>query len=134
MLRHLTAARFFPLVSLATACSAVRSVRSPAEFIPAKTPVVVWVTKTDNSVVPLERAQIRADILAGFFEGDSVEVPLSSVQSIRARQPAPARTVFLVGGLTLAAAVVTAQLLLGKGPSDTGCPAEDQADVLGTVC
>jgi len=128
MSRHLIAAALLPLVSLATACSAVRTVRSPAEFIPAKAPVVVWVTKTDHSVVPLERPQIKGDTLAGFFAGDSIAMPLSSVHSIRARQPAPGRTLFLLGGLTVAAAVTTLETLRGKGTPPTMCTMEDPAD------
>jgi hypothetical protein len=111
MLRCLTAA-LLPLVALATACSTVVAVHDPpAAFITAHDPGVVWITKADNSVVELASPKVMGDTLAGFVGPDYLELPLSSVQSLRARQPARKRTALLIGGATLAAAGAVAAWL-----------------------
>src|SRR2546425_1627757 len=93
MLRRLIVATLMPLVPLATACTTVATVRRPAQFIASKAPRIVWVTTTDNSQVALLSPRIRADTLGGLAEGGHyVEMPLATVQSLRARQPAPQRT------------------------------------------
>src|SRR6266568_318152 len=102
MVRRLSAAALVSLVSLATACSTMVAVPSPAHFVATKSPRMVWVTKTDNTVVALQSPQIIADTLGGFVRGDFIEMPLSSVQVMRARQAAPKHTLLLVGGVTLA--------------------------------
>jgi len=83
-------------------------VPSPAHFVATKSPGMVWVTKTDNTVVALQSPQIIADTLGGFVKGDFIEMPLSSVLSMRARQAAPRRTALLLSGLTLGGAVALA--------------------------
>src|SRR6266571_4614386 len=50
MWRRLTAATLLPLVPLATACTAVRPVSSPAAFIAEKGPDRVWVNQADSGV------------------------------------------------------------------------------------
>jgi hypothetical protein len=111
------------LIAVATACTTVATVRRPAQFITAKAPRIVWVTTTDNSQVALLSPRVRADTLGGLAEGvHYVEMPLSSVQSMRARQPAPRRTLLLVGGITLAVAGVAIAASRGGGPSSaTAC-------------
>ena len=104
MLLRLTAA-LLPLVVLATACTTVVSVRDqPGAFIEAHDPGVVWVTKADNSIVQVASPRIIGDTIVGFVGADYVELPLSSVQSLRARQPARKRTALLIGGAALVAA------------------------------
>src|SRR5256885_6291359 len=105
MLRRVTAAALISLVPLATACTSVGTVRRPAQFIASKAPQIVWVTTADNNQVALLSPRVRADTLGGLADGvHYVEMPLSIVESMRARQPAVRRTLFLVGGLTLAVA------------------------------
>ena len=103
MVHHRIAATLLPLVALSMACTSVVPV-SPATFVSSKAPGQVWVTKTDNSVVAVGSPHIVADTLTGFVNGEYAEMPLASVQSMRARQPAPRRTVLLLGGITLAGA------------------------------
>ena len=131
MLRHLTAATLLPLVPLATACTTVATVRSPAQImaIAGKSRGIVWVTKTDNRVVQLAWPRVDGDTLVGVLSqgdslGDSVKMSLSSVQSMRARQAAPRRTLLLAGGLTLAAAGATVLFLRATAPRDTTCVKE----------
>src|SRR6266566_1642505 len=90
MVRRLSAAALVSLVSLATACSTMVAVPSPAHFVATKSP------------------QIIADTLGGFVKGDFIEMPLSSVLSMRARQAAPRHTALLLSGLTLGGAVALA--------------------------
>jgi len=122
MLGRVTAVALMPLIPLATACTAVATVRRPAQFIASKAPQIVWVTTADNSQVALLSPRVRADTLGGLADGvHYVEMPLSTVQSMRARQPAVRRTLFLVGGLTLAVASIAA-ISGGTGaPSSLPC-------------
>ncbi|PYP33145.1 MAG: hypothetical protein DMD49_04020 [Gemmatimonadetes bacterium] len=111
MLRRRTAA-LLPLFALASACSAVVPVLdAPASYITARAPEMVWITKADNSVVQLASPKVMGDTLAGFVGMDYVEMPLSNVQSLRARQRAPKRTALLIGGVTLATAGAIAAYL-----------------------
>ena len=120
MLWRLTAAALMPLIPLATACTTVATVRRPAQFIASKAPTIVWVTTTDDSQVVLLSPRVRADTLGGLAEGvHYVEMPLSTVQSMRARQPAPRRTLLLVGGITLAVAELAVEASSGRGPSSS---------------
>ncbi len=120
MLSRLTAAALMPLIPLATACTTVATVRRPAQFIASKAPDIVWVTTTDNSQVVLLSPRVRADTLGGLAEGvHYVEMPLATVQSMRARQPAPRRTLLLVGGVTLAVAELAIEASSGRGPSSS---------------
>ena len=119
-MRRLTAAALMPLIPLATACTTVATVRRPAQFIAAKTPQVVWVTTTDNSQVALLSPRVRADTLGGLAEGAHyVEMPLATVQSMRARQAAPRRTLLLMGGVTLVVATLAISASRGRGPASS---------------
>ena len=109
-----------PLIPFATACTTVATVRRPAQFITSKVPRVVWVTTTDNSQVALLSPRVRADTLGGLAEGvHYVEMPLATVQSMRARQAAPRRTLLLMGGVTLAVAALAISASHGSGPSSS---------------
>ncbi len=111
MLRRVTAATVLPLVALATACATVATVRRPAQFIASKAPQVVLVTAAGNSKTTLLSPRVNADTIAGLADGvHYVEIPLSSVQSMRARQFAPRRTALLIGGLTTAIGVLALSL------------------------
>ncbi len=67
--------------------------------------------------------RVRADTLGGLAEGvHYVEMPLSAVQSMRARQPAPRRTLVLMAGVTLVAATLAVSASRGTGgPSSAPC-------------
>src|SRR5438094_48689 len=93
----------FPAVSLALAllstigCVAVQQVQ-PTEFVPAHHPGVVWVT-THDTVLAVVAAQIDGDTLRGRDGGGAGALPLASIQSVRARAPAPDRTTLLMAGV-----------------------------------
>ncbi len=117
MLRRLTAA-LLPLIALSTACTTVVPVRdAPGAYVTARAPGMVWITKADSSVVQLAAPKILGVTLTGFVGADYIELPLSSVQSMRARQPAPKRTALLVGGAALAAAGAVAAFLSSSANS-----------------
>ncbi len=109
MLRRLTvAAALLPLAPLVTACRTVVPVPSPAQYVSTKAPGLVWVTKTDNTVLALGSPHVVGDTLTGFVKGgEYLEMPLSNVQSMRASVAAPHRTALLVGTVTLVGAVAT---------------------------
>ena len=69
----------------------------------------------------LQSPELRTDTLAGFVEGDYVEMPLSDVHSMRARISAPGKTRLLVGGVTLAVAAAVIVATKGGG-SGAGIP------------
>jgi len=123
--RRLIVATLLALVPFAMACSTVVAVSSPAQFVATKSPRMVWVTKTDNTVLALQSPQIIADTLGGFVRGDFIEMPLSSVQVMRARQAAPKHTLLLVGGVTLASAVAAAMALHNASAPPSGAMCND---------
>ena len=95
-----------------------------ADFIAVKRPGTVWVTKTDSNVLTIQSPQVIADTLSGFVHGNFLEMPLTIVQSMRARQAAPRRTLLLVGGLTLALGSGVYYYLergAGQDPNYLGC-------------
>jgi len=123
MWRRLVAPIVLPLASLVTACSTVVPVHSPTQYIPAKAPRIVWVTTSDKSVVRLLSPEIIADSLAGYLAGgDPFAIPLTSVQSMRARAASTGRTALLLGGI-FAAGGIGVYLVLGHAGA-TQC-AED---------
>ncbi len=130
MLRRLTvAAALLPLAPLVIACRTVIPVPSPAQYVSTKSPGLVWVTKTDNTVLALGSPHVVGDTLTGFVKGgDYMEMPLSSVQSMRASVAAPHRTALLVGSVAVVGAVATAFAIhktSGGNTLFTGCTNAD---------
>ncbi len=118
--RFTVAGTLLPLAFLATACRTVVPVPSPAQYVSTKSPGLVWVTKTDNSVVALGSPHVVGDTLTGFVPGgDYVEMPLSTVQSMRASVAAKGHTMLLVGGILAAGAVATAVAVKNSSSSST---------------
>ena len=104
----------------ATACTTVRPVQ-PAEYIPKFYPEVVWVTYADNTEVPIDRPKIYGDTLYGTLAGagDTVNIPLEQVTSVRARTPDRTKTALLVSG-TIAAGIASVYFLwASKAGSNT---------------
>ena len=114
MLRRIVATVLIPIVPLAAACTAVAPIRSPGQFVSTHQPPRLWITRSDNSVVLLESPKAVGDTLAGFVEGQYVEVPLANVRQVRARRAVPSRTALLVGAGVVAAAGM-ALVITGSG-------------------
>ena len=126
MWRRVSAATLLPLFPLATACTAVRPVSSPAAFIAEKGPDRVWVNQADSGVW-VERPSIKRDTLVGTVFGDPIAIPLSSVQTMRARQAAKGTTALVLGGFTVAGAVLAVIALNSHGPAKTFCDPASQS-------
>ena len=91
---------FLPLVALLpviAGCMRVQRVQ-PAEFIPAHSPEVVWVT-TENSVsTPILHPHIVGDSLQGTqdWPQQPVTISLKEIKYVQAARPSPTRTALLV--------------------------------------
>jgi hypothetical protein len=99
-------------------CMTVQSVPAPKAYIPSNQPSVVWVTRSDNTVLALEKARVLGDTLAGFVEGEFHELSFAEVRRVSARRIDRARTALFVGALGLSALLIGSKLW-GNGPPDT---------------
>jgi hypothetical protein len=89
-----------PLAAVAlVGCYAMSPVPSPREYIAAREPSLVMVTRADGSVVPVEGPSVKGDSLMGFVNGRYQFVGrLTDVRTVTARRPAKGRTALLAGG------------------------------------
>ncbi len=110
----------FLAVAGAGACTTVRHLE-PAALGADDGPRIVWVTRTNNTVVQVLDPTIKRDTLRGKLNGERVRIPLSDVQSVRAKVPDHRKTVLLVTALGVAA-VSTVYVMgisqAGGGPSN----------------
>ncbi len=59
-------------------------------------PARVWVTQPDGSVIIVNGPQVLGDTLVGYVNGTYQEIPAAhQLTQVRARRPAPGRTVLL---------------------------------------
>ena len=95
------------LISLA-ACTSVGLVGYPAEFIATRAPAHVWVTQAGSSaMIDMYNPQLHGDTLAGFDKtGGYVEMPIESVQLMRAPMAAPGKTALLAATAAIGTALV----------------------------
>jgi hypothetical protein len=91
---------------IGVACTTVRPVSQPAEFIPKASPALVYVTLKNQSKVTLSRPHVSGDTLFGTVTGvaSPLAAPLSHVEVVEAKQRDKGRTAWLIAGLTLAVA------------------------------
>jgi hypothetical protein len=92
------------LCAAGAACHTVRTVGAE-EMQTTRRPEQVWVTMPDQSTLLVQQPEVRGDTLVGMVYGEPARVSLSEAVSIRARQPAPERTIAL--------ALVSGAALLG---------------------
>ena len=107
------------------ACMTVRPVPSFIQFVPQRRPQLVWVTYTDNSIVPVMQPRISGDSLVGTWQGlsEPVAIPLNEVKLVQARQPDKRRTTWLIASLgVFTAAGVYALIQKTSGKSDACVP------------
>jgi hypothetical protein len=100
-----------------TGCTAIRPVTR--EFVTADTPPVIWIERTAppaRSLVLTDPRVLGRDTLTGFVEGQYTELPFTQIGQMRARRPAPGRTVAF--GVAIGAAAIGLGLLIksGNGP------------------
>jgi hypothetical protein len=92
------------------ACSTVRPVTSPAQFITEKSPKVVYVVNHNGSVMEVSDPSVRGDTVLGTTYRDSrtrpVAVPLTDVHLVASAQVSKAKTALFVAGVTGSAGLV----------------------------
>ena len=109
--RTVSAALIVPLV----ACTALRPVTTPQQFIATAHPDRVWITQADNSTLLLEAPRLLGDTLVGFVGGRYQELLLPQVRRVDVRQSAPMRTAFVVAGVIGIGALLIS-VLASTGP------------------
>jgi len=87
------------VVLAVTACTSVRSVQ-PAAYLAVNSPEVVWVTYTNNTIVPVAQPAMAGDTLSGMRQGTDqrVTIPLDQVRTVQAKMPDKMKTSMLVAG------------------------------------
>jgi hypothetical protein len=116
------------------ACTSVRRVQ-PATYLSEKNPEVVWVTRTNNTVVLVAEPVIKRDTLRGLGQGrhERVKIPLSEVQSVQAKVADHTKTALLV--TTLGVAAITSVYFglvvkAGTGGPGIDCGVDRKGDVI----
>lgn len=99
------------------ACTSVRPV-PPAEYLADNAPAVVWVTRTNDTVVAVLEPSIKRDTLRGKLNGERVKIPLSEIQTVRAKLPDHKKTALLV--TTVGVATVSSMYFAFMGKSSGG--------------
>ena len=99
------------------ACTSVRPV-PPAEYLADNAPAVVWVTRTNDTVVAVLEPIIKRDTLRGKLNGERVKIPLSEIQTVRAKLPDHKKTALLV--TTVGVATVSSMYFAFMGKSSGG--------------
>ncbi len=100
-------------------CATLRPVHDPAQFITQNHPLMVYITYTDNSSLPVNDPRVSGDSLFGKVAGagsDTVAVPLHEVSVVQAVQHDKTRTVLLISGITAgtAAAIYAFSQVIGN--------------------
>ena len=93
------------LVAMATAACHTMSPMTREQLSAGSPPPRVWVTAADHATVRIDAPELNGDTLTGIVNGEPERFLLTSVVSIRAPRPAPARTAIValvVGGATFA--------------------------------
>ena len=115
--------RAFPTRSVAvgllvcTACTAVRPVSR--DIVTADSPPVIWIERnppSQSAIVVTDPRVIGRDTLAGFVNGQYMELPFNQIGQIRARRPAPVRTLAFSAAIGLAVVGLGLLIKSGNGP------------------
>jgi hypothetical protein len=87
------------LMLMMTACSTMQPVAQPRDFLEARSPSVIWLSKSsDPNLVALDGPKLMGDSIVGFIEGEYTEIALSQIKQIQAKQYSRSRTTaFLIG-------------------------------------
>jgi hypothetical protein len=82
---------------LLSACTHVAPVRHPGEYLTAKAPPRVWVTRAKSDTVhEMTKPHVAGDTLTGLVGGVEESIPLADLKEVDAVQAAPRRTVALI--------------------------------------
>ena len=82
------------------ACTTVRRIE-PVPYFAQNNPDVVWVTYTNNTVVPVAQPDLAGDTLKGMRQGTQqpVAIPLDQIRSVATKTPDSRKTAILVTGV-----------------------------------
>ena len=103
------------------ACTTVR--RVPAgTFFATNSPDVVWVTYTNNTVIPVAQPELAGDTLRGMRQGTQhpIAIPLDQVRSVQAKVPDATKTALVVTGALVGFVASVYTLWISKAGSKTG--------------
>lgn len=103
----------------AAACSSIRPVLVPAEFIPKEQPELIWVVDSNDEQVPVSGPSLFADSIVGNVGSTSERyaMPLTEARLVLAKQRDPKRTRYFVLGSVAFVGLVTAGMAAGgTGP------------------
>lgn len=108
-------------VAAVSACTSVRRVQ-PTQYLAENAPLLVWVTYSDNTIVPLADPEIRRDTLRGLLQGkrERVKIPLAQIRSVEAKVPNRTKTALLLGGLGVAAVTSVYVLFVTQSSGGNG--------------
>lgn len=117
-----------PLAAALAGCYAMAPVAAPQDYIVARRPSLLVVTRADGSVVEVEGPSLKGDSVMGFVNGRYQFISrVADAQRVTARQHHMGRTALFVGGVT-AAVLGTAIMLSGGGSSGEEFLCEDPPD------
>ena len=103
----------------ATACTSIRPVLVPAEFIPKEQPELIWVVDSNDEQVPVTGPSLLADTIVGNVGSTSERyaMPLTQARMVLAKQPDRKRTTyFLLGTGAFLGLTTLAFAASGTGP------------------
>jgi hypothetical protein len=129
--RRVVAAALLPLIG---ACRSMQPV--PVDFIPQTNPAVVYLSDGYGVTQAVANPRLSGDTVHGTTVGGNqpVAVPLNRVQRMSTVRLNPARTAFLVGGLTAVGALMTyAMLARAHGDGADYCDYDRQPTGPGAV-
>ena len=100
-----------------TACTAIRPVTR--ELVTADTPPVIWIERSapqPRALVLTDPRVLGRDTLTGFVDGQYTELPFTQIGQMRARRPAPGRTIAFAAAIGVAAIGLGLLIKSGRGP------------------
>jgi hypothetical protein len=102
------------------ACTTVNPVSYPAEYISMRTPSDIWITQADNpKYAELRNPQLHGDTLAGFDkEGHYIELPVESVQLMKAKAFSPTKTAIFASVAAVGSAAALLAVTGTNGPAN----------------
>jgi hypothetical protein len=108
------------LLITSTACTTVRRVESPREFLNTRTPAKIWVSTGDSELTEVQSPRILADTIFGFSAAaQPVVFPIAAIRELRTKQISSGRTAGLIGLLVVGsiASIAIWQGVQGDAPS-----------------
>jgi hypothetical protein len=98
-------------------CTSVQHIQ-PSEYLENHAPPVVWVTYTNNNVILVANPEIRRDTLRGLLQGERVKIPMSEIQTVKAKVRDHTKTAVLVTALGVAVVSSMYVGFVGKGSAN----------------